>query len=503
MKGAARDLPDTPAPAFAAHDETPDWMKPSPDEAPPPAPSSGDDFDWLSGTTGGAAPASSAETAPDWLQPVRSAAPAKSAAPTPDWMQTLRQAPAASADSSPSALANDAAAMPGWLDAMRPTEGPSHAGAEADDHYQENVGVLAGLHGILRAEPIIAKPKKSLASVHKIDVTEAHRKQIALIEALNREAEAPTPVVKRKVRVGPVMERALVFTFVLLLLIVPLFAPGVFPLPTTVRPATLRVFTQLEAAPAAQPALIAFDYDSTQRGELDPAAQAIVAQLLRRNVPVMAVSTKLNGAGIAQAVMQTAAAQVGASFNFTYTEGFHYLNLGYIPGGPVGLAQFANAPRTVIANDFNRQYPSAYPLWETAIPISRVQSLKDFGVVVVLADSPEAVRAWVEQALPAAPQHTLIVAVSAAAEPMVRPYAEGAAPAIDGLLSGIFDATRYTLQSAPPQLATAPLATNTEQLWAMVGGGLLAAAILIVGGNFVTGVLSLARRVRGPGQKAA
>jgi len=40
-------------------------------------------------------------------------------------------------------------------------------------------------------------------------------------------------------------------------------------------------------------------------------------------------------------VLEQVAADLGARANASYSYGTQYLNLGYIPGGPVGLLQFA------------------------------------------------------------------------------------------------------------------------------------------------------------------
>ena len=78
--------------------------------------------------------------------------------------------------------------------------------------------------------------------------------------------------------------------------------------------------------------------------------------------------------------------------------------------------------------------------------------------------------------------------VSAGAEPMVRPYIEGQAPQLDGLVAGLVGAAQYEQQAGLPGLAS--------RHWGALGGGLWAAVLLIAGGNAVYATVAVLRRRR-------
>jgi len=113
-----------------------------------------------------------------------------------------------------------------------------------------------------------------------------------------------------------------------------------------------------------------------------------------------------------------------------------------------------------------------------------------------VSGTPEATRAWIEQAQSYAPTVPMVAVVSAGAEPMVRPYYDdpqanslvaGHLP-LKGLIVGLGGAAAYEQANAAPGAASA--------LWPAMGGGLLAAALIILLGNLFFGVLGALRRRR-------
>jgi hypothetical protein len=212
----------------------------------------------------------------------------------------------------------------------------------------------------------------------------------------------------------------------------------------------------------------------------------IVRQLLAQGVPVVAVSVRPAGAAVGQQVLEQTAAGL-AETQPTLAYGAQYLNLGFLPGGPVGLAQFAAGPRNAFQNDFTGALGGG-ALWQ-APAVAGVQALSDFGLIVLVTDTPQATRAWVEQAQQFAPRVKMVAVVSASAEPLVRPYAQGGAdPQLDGVVAGLGGAARYEQHAGLPGTASAR--------WPGLGGGLLAAALIIAAGNLLFGALSLVRRKR-------
>src|SRR5262249_22053266 len=151
--------------------------------------------------------------------------------------------------------------------------------------------------------------------------------------------------------------------------------------------------------------------------------------------------------------------------------------------GPVGLLQFASNPRSAFPADFSGNAA----VWTTGA-LANVHALGDFGLIVLVSGAPESARAWMEQADsyavagPLGPPPTVAV-ISARAQASGRPYYAGPSTGSlrqgqlppKGLVVGLGGAAAYEAAMAAPGAATS--------LWPALGGGLLAAALIILLGN--------------------
>jgi hypothetical protein len=360
------------------------------------------------------------------------------------------------------------------VDIQRPTISP-----EVDD-YEETVGVLAGLRGVLRAQPGAEQLGKSAILVHKLEVTEAQTKQANSLSRTLAEASEAHPASKRSIWQTLPVARLAVFAVLFLALVAPLVFPEArnffSPAPSWNQSAK-NTFDILDNLSPAQPALVVFDYDPAQAGELDPLAQAIITHLQRRGVPVVGLSTSPTGAATGEALL-----------NQIYPPDAYnsqYVNLGYLPGGPVGMLQMTGDLQPLLPVDFRGNAG----VWGTDI-LTHTRQLSDFGVMVLVSATPETVRAWVEQLQNYPSKPKLIAAVSAGAEPLVRPYYENADPAqqqLKGLITGILGAAQYERQSGVPGLASGPM-------WDALGWGVLVVIVLLIGGNLFYGLAGVMRR---------
>jgi hypothetical protein len=378
---------------------------------------------------------------------------------------------------------------------MRPIDIDQPVASEADT-YEETLGVLAGMRGVLRAEPVVAQPQKAVMPVHRLEVTEAQATNAQLLLDLLQSETAPQPARRSRAQLSTLVERWLIFAVLALAIGLAQFQlRGLFPPPQAIMPEAENAYRAVVEAGAgsgaagttAAPALVAFDYEPAQQGELSPGAQAIVRQLLNQGVPVVAVSARPAGAAVGQQVLEQTATELADETQQALTYGMDYLNLGFLPGGPVGLAQFASGPRGAFQSDFTGALGSG-EVWQ-APALTGVQALSDFGLIVLVTDTPQATRAWVEQVQQHAPQVKMVAVVSASAEPLVRPYAQGSDdPQLDGVVAGLAGAARYEQHAGLPGTAS--------ERWPALGGGLLAAALIIAAGNLVFGVFGLVRRKR-------
>lgn len=496
---AAEDAPRGAGLAAAAPaEEEPDWMRSLRSDSPPAEAAPAEpEPDWLAALR--TEPGASAASVEPAISPFAAEPAAEPAANEPDWLAGLR--PSAPAPAAPLAGAGGPGLaqgeLPSWLAAMRPVDIQQSTAEPEVDEYEETVGVLAGMRGVLRAEPGVVLPGKSAAQVHMLAYTPAQAKQAELLAGI-LVGDRAAPAAKGRARALSVpWERWLVALVLVLGLLLPPFAlPGLFPLPTTIPAETLSAFQALAAAPAGRPVLVAFDYEPGQAGELGLIADAVVGHVIRRGLPLVAVSTSLTGAGVAQETLDRLTTRTG------YADAVTYLNLGYLPGGPVGIQQFVQFPQSVFRADFagRQTFPAQGDLWSLPL-LQGLASLNDFGAVIVLSAAPDDARAWIEQT--AGMRAPLVLAVSAGVAPLVRPYVEAdqtaaraaqQAPHLAGLVSGAAGSVQYEQQAGV--FVPDPLLIR----WEMLGGGLLTSALLLVLGNAAHGVR---RAVRGAGRGKA
>lgn len=534
--GSLAGKPAEPAPAAPVPTEPeglPDWLKAAtgpltaaftpvaftPKEPPPKPPvtpevpglEKGELPDWLKPMTGKLPSAVPEVEAPAWPPPVAEAVPPViSEAPPagvttpsvlesePDWLASLREEPepvagpeAVAAPTPPADLAQ--AELPSWLAAMRPVDvAPTGLDRETDD-YLESVGVLGGLRGVLRAEPSVVLPGKSAANIHLLNYTDAQSRQAALLTRLvTVEAPAPAAKTRRAFSAWP-WERWLVAGLLILSLVLTLpfgrdaagqeisgpFA-GLFPLPRTAAVEVVRAFETVASLDSARPVLVAFDYEPGQAGEMTPLADVVVGHLIRRGLPIVAVSTQVTGAGVAEDELARLTGAARGRIN-DYVRGVHYLNLGYLPGGPLGIRQLVGAPRSLARMGL----PASGNLWETTPLLNSVQSFNDFSAVIVLSHTPDGARAWVEQTHGTTPR--LVLVTSAGAAPLVRPYFEGNEARIAGFLGGPAAAMQYDTLGGSV-FAVEQERAGWSRRWDMLGVGLLTVAGVLVFGNLIHGV---------------
>src|SRR6185369_323910 len=144
-----------------------------------------------------AAAADSAAT-PDWLRALRGQAAgaaideAASEADETKVAEAITAATSAPASAGPTPTPSPAApdtsglaqgALPAWLAAMRPVDIEHPVPTEADA-YEETLGVLAGMRGVLRAEPVVAQPHKASAALSSVAVSDTNAAQVKILAEL-------------------------------------------------------------------------------------------------------------------------------------------------------------------------------------------------------------------------------------------------------------------------------------------------------------------------------
>ncbi len=498
-------IPNTPAgPGSSAFG--PDWEFPSdaPIEFPFPNPAS--DVSMPSGSAafhGGTEPMVSPhgeEELPEWLADAKSepAAPApemeeEPILPTPDLNELLspdsmpawlkKPAEAGKADQPDEApVARPAlpenlehAELPRWLEAMRPIQ--SVAMPTEDEERVESVGPLAGLRGVLSAEPVVAMPHRPGVMAGNIDALPA---QMALTETLRRLLIEPeVRAARRPVRamlLTPVI-RKLMSAVLIISLMLPLFFGAIFSNAVYQPQANIQAGQLVEALPADRMVLIAFEYDASSAPEIETGATVMLEHLAQRAIPVVFISSQPNGTILGDGLLQLNS-QMGSVMPVLAAD------FGYIPGGAGGLRRLGGDLREVIPNpDLD---------WTTG-PLAAIHGISDFSMIMIFAASPQSVRNWVEQVHTAAPGTPIVAMVSAASDALVFPYTQGSQPAIRGLVTGYTGAQAYRARFLP---ATIPTQGVYAMRWQAYAGGTLALLVTLAAGIIGSLILGYIRKDR-------
>ena len=393
----------------------------------------------------------------------------------PDWLTDEKSTQAAEdTDLAP-------AELPGWLAAMRPVESAIPGIPLEEDTKVESAGPLAGLRGVLSAEPEVADlVKKPAAYTLKLTVPENQQAQAALLEKLISTEGDATAIPQHPLVSSQRLLRWLVAVvlFIVVGIVVISGSRNVsMPVQTTILQ-TSRIVNNL---PSQSPVLVAFDYEPGMAGEMNAAAAALIDHLMLKGARLTLVSTLPTGPAMAEYFIHTV--QSGHDYN----NGVQYINLGYVPGGPTGLQSFAQRLDLVFASSYDGMDP-----WGTQ-PLRGIAALADFSLVVVICDDSDVARTWIEQVQPSLQGTPLIMVVSAKAEPMVRPYynENGSAP-VQGIVSGLMGGAAYEVAVGQENLGRA--------YWDAFSIGLIVAvAAILIGGatNFVAILLARAKETRG------
>ena len=370
-------------------------------------------------------------------------------ADVPEWMGDGR--PPEAGDRSDLAPAT----LPAWLEAMRPVDTfRSVIEIEsAEDQAVESAGPLAGLRGVLLAEPVVAMPRAPSGEPARLDVNERQYAQAELLHRLveeeQREARPRTAA-----RPRPSVLRWIVAAALLLAVGV----PGILGIPAMALPAfaprdLAALVGVIDAVPTDRPALIVFDYEAGATGEMEAVAGPLLSHLMARGISIATLSTRPGGSVLAERLM----ALEGAGHN--YVRGEDFVHLGYLPGGPAAVQLFAASPRLAVTSGFLEEEVLT-TIWDSPV-LAGITQLSDF---------------------------TMMAVVTSGSEPLVRPYYEASDPKLNGILSGLTSAVAYEQRLGRPGLAHAR--------WSSYGLGLLAAEVLIVLGSIgaITGGVIRSRR---------
>ncbi|HLF25465.1 MAG TPA: zinc ribbon domain-containing protein [Anaerolineae bacterium] len=334
----------------------------------------------------------------------------------PEWVRGMQpgQAPPTFADESGHSLTSvieqpvsdtglEAAAIPSWLQALRPTETVGLA-PEVDGGVAETEGVLAGLQNVLPASLLMGQAHGSATSrqgqIAGVDLARAGLFQ----ELLTRGSLAPTVVragPARGLRVSARLNRWVIAFVLIVAVFIPNLAIGevvedIFHLRNVDAEAFSAAREQIAALGAGDRVLVTFDYDASQAYEMEPIAEAFLADVFQHRAEVVAVSLNPTGPALANRALKA----VG-------TDGVTVVEQGFLPGQAVG------AQNALISGQYD--------------------------LIVLLAGSPEAARWWIEQVGASSAQTPVVAGLSAGVLPQVQPYQQSGQikATVTGLIGGL------------------------------------------------------------------
>jgi hypothetical protein len=327
---------------------------------------------------------------------------------------------------------------------------------------------LAGLRGILPAEPDIAVQKKAPTYSVKLQVSESQQSHADILTEIVKSEGITPPVPRAPVISSQVILRIVIFLILLASILYPALVGELgTPLPE-IPTEIIQASNIVNAVPQAANVLLAVDYQPGFSGELDAAAASAIDNLMIKGAYLTLVSTFTNGPAQAEHLIRSVNQQSGHQ----YLDINQYANLGYIAGGTSGLRSFVEAPRQIMPYALDGS-----TVWADG-RLAGINTLSDFNLVIVITESPDAARNWVEQVEPMLEDTPLLMVVSAQLEPLVRPYYEAYPQQVDGLVAGLSAGVSYESILQRPGLA--------HRFWDAFSFGLPTAVILILIGSLVS-----------------
>ncbi len=494
-------------PASSAGTEVPSWLSsaPKPEQEQPPAQNEtafGDIPSWLKAAAPqssiyedsseeSAPPATSPSDSPDWLNTFKSMDAPFEAAPSaftpdsqtsenmdalftemPDWLSSATDATPATSPTPTTPLTNADAIAPGelpsWVQAMRPVDtdsSESSTSSPSSDQTLESRGALAGLQGVLPSVPGYAPTSKPKAYSIKLQASEEQQAHATLLEQILAAETEPVPIASFSALTTSRGLRWFLAAALFAVLMTVLFLhTQVFPMPVGVPPEINGAIQVSQSIPEGAPVLVAFDYEPARVGEMEAAAGPIFNLLQQPNLTF--ISTNETGAILAERFISGPLADSDKS-------GFTYLNLGYLPGGQMGIRAFTQNPA-----------------W-TSPQLEGINSLSQFTALIIITDSADSARTWIEQTSSTRGTIPIVIISSAQAAPMIQPYYDS--QQVSGLVSGLYGGAVVEQYMAEQNIAGGTGITRTY--WDAYSLGMLLAMALILGGGLWNLAISLRNRV--------
>ena len=315
--------------------------------------------------------------------------------------------------------------LPSWLNALKPDDINSAEGDDEDAYdeinyegQEETYGPLSGLRNLLPAEPDIGHFGKPSQPITNFEFTDSLVNKSKILYQLVTAEEDSIKIKRRKISAPKPIMRILIALFLYIGIFIPTLIDSKslsFPNPNFPPQEIVDVAQSIINLPDEGTVLVAFEYQPGLSGEIEAATSGMIDYLNLKGSKIVTLYTQPSGQGLVEKFF--------ARLNIPYT------NLGYISGGMAALSNFSHYPQSTINPILTNQNQF----------LSSILGINDFDMVIVLTDSADTGRAWVEQVEPLLIHNEtpLIMGISAQAEPLLSPYYINEPKQITGYSSGI------------------------------------------------------------------
>jgi hypothetical protein len=363
--------------------------------------------------------------------------------------------------------------LPNWVEAMRPVETVALSGATASNEEirTEKAGPLAGLTGVLPAEVSAIDYGRPPTYSMRLRVSDKQRASAALLETVLEEESKPRELQREKPGTSQAILRLLVGILLITVILLSGGLTNVAQPPNSGSTNVIHFAQRMETLPIGGTVLLAVDFDPGYSSEMSLAGRGVIQQLLARDNKLVIVSTSVAGPVLAEELVLGAMPE-------DITRNDRVINLGFLPGGIISLKEFTLAPRTAAryGMDWVR---TGQPAWQHPY-LQNVHQITDFSLVLVLTDSGDTGRMWLEQVKPNIGAVPMMMVTTAQAAPILHPYLTGGQ--LDGLISGLSGGRSYSHRLS---------AAEYENTWAAFRAGVLVTIALIFIGILFRGIASL------------
>jgi len=330
--------------------------------------------------------------------------------------------------------------LPEWLKAIRPVEAVSpQLSKQKSKKKIEQSGPLAGFRGVLSSENITKNYLPPPAYSTSINVTDKQKAHLKILEEIISPTQQTNAVKKKPKSFFHQLENYLIPIFLFLIVIYSSFIdhsdinfPQIMP-PEAIRFHALTT-GYLNRNQLPSHVLIIFETDAGSYPEMNLISKAFFENLFINNHWVTSISTNPNAVLVSEKILNNVHLKV-PSYNFEERN----INLGYLPGYGIGIQSFLINPReTSPGIDFN------IDVWGKA-PLSEINSVKDFDMIVLLTDNSENAKLWIEQINLLVEEPNLVLISTTKASPLIQPYLR--TNQVDGMLSGMMGGLAFNVLS--------------------------------------------------------